>query len=145
MELPPPPPDRPINPLGGAPRFPLPPVYVQVHHAHNAHVPIAHPVVAHPIPALPPLQINPGHLFGRGLPVLGGLGQFPLPRLDAPVMPLPQPHNPMPMQARPANPYNLRAHHVPAPPLPRPPFHRKHIAPQIQVAGRTSGRGKRRR
>jgi hypothetical protein len=143
VELPPPPPDRRIHPLGGALRFPPPPVYVQVHHAHNAHVPIAHPVVAHPIPALPPLQINAGHLFGQGLPALGGLGQLPLPRLDAPVMPLPQPHNPV--QARPAIPYNLRAHHVPMPPLPRPPFHHRHMAPQIQVAGRTSGRGKRRR
>jgi hypothetical protein len=143
VELPPPPPDRRMLHLGGLPRFPPPPAYVQVHHAHNAHVPIAHPVVVQPIPALPPLQINPGHLFGRGPPVYyGGLGQRPLPRLDAPVMPLPQPHNLM--QARPAVPYNLRTHHVPTPPLPRPPFHHKHMAPQIQVAGR-SGRGKRRR
>jgi hypothetical protein len=162
VELPPPPPPPQPNlppmlhPPGVAPRFPHPPAYVQVHHAHNAHMPIAHPVVALPIPALPAQQLNPQLFVANGPPALGGWGQRPLPRLDPPVahpMPLqvPQPYNPLqaPRQAFPAPHDAFRAlPPIAMPPLPRAPLHR--AAPPIHAAaipgtGRMPGRGKRRR
>lgn len=163
VELPPPPPPPPqpnlppmLHPPGVAPRFPPPPAYVQVHHAHNAHMPIAHPVMALPIPPLPAQQLN-HQLLANGPPVLGGWGQGPLPRPDPPMahpMPLqmPQPYNPLqaPRQAFPTGPHDaFRAlPPIAMPPLPRPPL--QHVAPPIHAAaipgtGRMPGRGKRRR
>ncbi|KAI0001329.1 hypothetical protein BJV74DRAFT_819893 [Russula compacta] len=130
---PPPPPDMRMLHLAGAPRFPPPPAYVQVHHAHNAHVPIAHPVVALPFPGLRPPPINPEHLFARGPPPPAPadfwplpLGRRPLPRRDAPEMypmPLPQPQL-----------YNLLRGPGPFPmhPLPRPPL--QQMMPAMQMA-----------
>ncbi len=167
VELPPPPPRPPqpnmlpvLNPHGVAPPFPPPPAYVQVHHAHNAHVPIAHPVVALPIPALPAQQLNRELFFENGLPALGGWGQPPLQRRDPPMahpMPfqVPQPYDPFvhvefvqaPRQARPADPHaGLRAlPPIIMPPLPRPPL--QHVAPPMNMAAipgeRMPGRGKR--
>jgi hypothetical protein len=174
-----PPPDMRMPLPGGAPRFPPPPAYVQVHHAHNAHVPIAHPVMALPMPPLPAQQFNAQQfnaqpyaqpfnaqpfnaqpfnaqqfnqlLFAQGPPVLGGLGQRPLPRQDVPMMypmPLPQQYNPL--QVRPSVPYNLRAAPpIHMPPPPRPPSQHMHMAPPVPVAaipgtGRMSGRKRRR-
>jgi hypothetical protein len=134
-----------LHPPGVAPRFPPPPAYVQVHHAHNAHMPIAHPVVALPIPALPAQQLNPQLLLANGPPVLGGWGHRPLPRPDPPVAhPLQAPR-----QAFLAPQDVFRAlPPIAMPPLPRPPL--QHVAPPMHAAaipgtGRMPGRGKRRR
>jgi hypothetical protein len=163
VELPPPPPPPPQpnlppmpHPPGVAPRFPPLPAYVQVHHAHNAHIPIAHPVVALPIPALPARQLNP-QLLANGPPVLGGWGQRPLPRPDPPAahpmrLRMPQPYNPLqaPRQAFPAalNDAFRALPPIAMPPLPLPPL--QHVAPPIHAAaipgtGRMPARGKRRR
>jgi hypothetical protein len=161
---PPPPPLQPnLPPMlhrpGAARRFPPPPAYVQVHHAHNAHMPIAHPIVALPMPALPAQQqqLNPQLLFANnGPPVLGGWGQRPLARPDPPVahpMPLqmPQPYNHLqaPRRAFPTAPYDAFQALPPIamPPLPRP---LQHVAPPMHAAaipgtGRMPDRGKRRR
>jgi len=161
---PPPPPLQPnLPPMlhrpGAARRFPPPPAYVQVHHAHNAHMPIAHPIVALPMPALPAQrqQLNPQLLLANnGLPVLGGWRQLPLDPLDPPVahpMPLqmPQPYNPLqaPRRAFPTAPHDaFRAlPPIAMPPLPRP---LQHVAPPMHAAaipgtGRMPDRGKRRR
>jgi hypothetical protein len=146
------------HPPGVAPRFPPPPAYVQVHHAHNAHMPIAHPVMALPNPALPPAQqLNPQLLFANGPLALNGWGQRPLPR-PAPPVAHPMllrgalPYNPLqaPRQDFPAAPHDaFRAlPPIAMPPLPRPPL--QHMAPPIHAAaipgtGRMPGRGKRRR
>ena len=160
VELPPPPPPPPQfdlppmpHPPGVAPRFPPPPAYVQVHHAHNAHVPIAHPVAALPIPALPARQWNPE------LPaVRWGQRPLPAPRRDPPVaypMPfqVPQPYDPLVQarrMARPPTPHNAFQALPPIamPPLPRPPL--QHVPPPIPVAaipgaGRMPGHAKRKR
>ena len=148
VELPPPPAPQPrpnfpamVPPPGVEHRFPAPPAYVQVHHARNAHMPIAHPVVGlpMPMPGLPAQRLN---LLANGQPVMGGWGQHPLPRPDPPVA------HPMPLQM-PQPPYNLR--HAPRqvfhtaphdalralppiamPPLPPPPL--QHVAPPLHAA-----------
>lgn len=159
VELPPPPPTQPnrppmLHPPGVAPRFPPPPAYVQVHHAHNAHMPIAHPVVPLPIPALPAQQLNPQLLLANGLPALGGWGQRPLPRPNPPMAhPMPlrmRPYNPLqaPRQALPPAPHDVFQALPPIamPPLPRPPL--QHVAPSMHAAaipgtGRMQNREKR--
>lgn len=149
---------------GRGPQLPPLPAHVQVHHARNAHIPIAHPVrpvVALPLPALPAPQFNPEHLLAHGPPDFGHLHQPPAPRRGTPVMfqmpippqfnafqapPPPQPYHPL--QAPQPQPYNpLQALlPVPMPPLPRPPP-LQHMLPPLQVAAgpgpRVVGRGKR--
>ena len=127
-----------LRPPGVEPRFPPPPAYVQVHHAHNAHMPIAHPVMALPLPALPAPQLN-SQLLANG--PLGGWGQRPLPRPGPPMahpMPLqmPQPYNPLqaPRQAFPNAPHDaFRAlPPIAMPPLPRPAL--QPVAPPMHAA-----------
>lgn len=84
VELPPPPNRR----LPGRPgRLPPPPAYVQVHHANNAHVPIAHPVMALPFPhgGMPAFDFD--RIFANGLPGFGGdFGARPAPDNGAQMM-----------------------------------------------------------
>ncbi|KAI0256271.1 hypothetical protein BJV78DRAFT_450870 [Lactifluus subvellereus] len=111
VELPPPPPNLLIqNAYGGRP-LPPPPAYVQVHHAHNAHVPIAHPVMALPLhQPVPPFNFD--QLFAPGPPdfppgppqVREAQMMFPIPAPYHPLLPPPPamlPLQPPPLQPPP--------------------------------------------
>jgi hypothetical protein len=119
VELPPPPPpNMPIqDPPGRGRWLPPPPAYVQVHHAHNAHVPVAHPVMALPLPQLGP-PFNFDHLFAPGPPDFGGVPPHPLQGPEAQEM------FPMPVQLNPLLPPPPAMLPLQLPPLPplQPPL-----------------------
>jgi hypothetical protein len=136
-----------VNPLGGGRWGPPPPPYVQVHHAHNAHVPVAHPVVPLPFPQAVVPQFNFDHLFAPGMPDFAGgelplhppqgleaQAMFPMPAQFNPLLPPPPPMLPLPQPPPPFQP----------PPL-QPPA-RQHELPPIQfVFPAARGRVRRRR
>lgn len=134
VELPPPPNRRAQAIPGRPPRIPPPPAYVQVHHANNAHVPIAHPVVALPFPpGMPAFDFD--RIFANGM---RGFGEFG---------PLPAPENGAQAMFPGGGGFNPLLPHIPMPPLPPPPPIQQALAPMHMALGhalRMAGRGHRR-
>ena len=132
MELPPQPDNRNQALPDRHPPLLRPPAYVQVHHANNAHVPIARPVMALPFPPGAPLfDFDFDHIFAHGPPGYGGLGPRPAPENGAQMMyPIPPggAFNPLlPLRMRP-----------PPPPPPQqalPPLHMA-LGDALRMAGR---------
>jgi hypothetical protein len=109
-----------VNPPGGGRWGPPPPPYVQVHHAHNAYVPVAHPVVPLPFPQAVP-QFNFDRLFAPGMPDFAGgelplhppqgleaQAMFPMPARFNPLLPPPPAMLPLPQPLPPLQPPPLR-------------------------------------
>lgn len=132
VELPPPPARRNQALPGRPPRLPLPPAYVQVHHANNAHVPIAHPVMPLPFPhGLPIFDFE--RVFANGPPGFGEFGPRP-------------PHENGPQMMFPGGGFNPLLPPIPMPPLPPPPLQQA-LAPMQMALGhalRMAGRRPRR-
>ena len=123
VELPPPPNRRPPQALPGRPpRLPQPPAYVQVHHANNAHVPIAHPVVALPFAhGMPAFDFD--RVFANGLPGFGEFGQRAAPENGAQMM------------FPPVGGFNPLLPPIPMPPLPPVPPLQQALAPMHMALG----------